>query len=219
MRSADAQKHITDRAQLRTVYRDPAGGAIDKVIHHIDDGAASFIASSPFVVISTASEGRADASPRGGPPGFVRVLDRHHLAWGDLTGNNRLDSFGNVLEQPTIGLCFLVPGVDETLRIRGTASLLQDPGVLDVCAIDGRIPKTALVVEVRECYIQCGAALRRSRLWDPASWPTAEAKPSAAAILKEHMGSTRSADEIAASLDDYYEHHIWAAGGRHDDVS
>ena len=142
------------------------------------------------------------------------MLDQHRVAWGDLTGNNRLDSFRNVLEQPNIGLLFLIPGVEETLRISGSAALVRDTPILEACAIDGRVPKAALVVTVRECYIQCGAAVRRSALWDPATWPAEDARPSTAAILKAHMGSPRSAQEIEASLEKYYQNHIWAAGGR-----
>lgn len=216
MKPVDVQHQITDRTQLRTAYREPAQGVIDKVIDHIDDGAASFIAHAPFMALATAREGRADASPRGGPPGFVRVLDHERLAWGDLTGNNRLDSFGNLIEQPDVGLLFMVPGVVETLRVRGTAQLSQDDEILEVCPIDGRLPKTAVVVTVQECYIQCGAALRRSQLWEPATWPSDDARPRGAAILKDHIGTSRSADEIEASLGDYYDHHIWVAGGRHD---
>ena len=152
--------------------------------------------------------GRVDSSPRGGPPGFVRVLDRHHLAWGDLTGNNRLDSFRNLLEQPYVGLLFIVPGVVETLRVIGTAQISQDNEVLEVCPIDGRLPKTAVVVRVQECYIQCGAALRRSEMWDPATWPSDDVKPRGAAILKEHLGTRQSADEIEADLASYYDNHI-----------
>lgn len=210
------EQQITDRAQLRTVYRDPSQAVIDKVIDHIDVGAASFIAASPFVVLSTATEGRADASPRGGPPGFVRVLDEHRLAWGDLTGNNRLDSFGNLVEQPDIGLLFIVPGVEETLRLCGSATLCQDPEILDATTIGDRRPKTAVVVTVLECYIQCGAALRRSQLWDPASWPTDGAKPSGAAILKDHLNTEATVEQIESGLADYYDHHIWLAGGRDD---
>lgn len=212
----DTELQITDRAMLRTVYRDPAQGAIDKVVNVIDAGAAGFIACSPFVVLSTATEHRADASPRGGPPGFVRVLDEHHLAWGDLTGNNRLDSFGNLLVSPNVGLLFLVPGVEETLRVNGHAALVQDAHVLDICAIDGRRPKAAVVVTVNECYVQCGAALRRSSLWDVATWPSAGERPSGAAVIKEHLGSDVQVEEIAARLAEYYDHHIWAAGGRDD---
>ena len=210
------EQQITDRAQLRTVYRDPSQAVIDKVIDHIDAGAASFIAASPFVMLATATDDRADASPRGGPPGFVRVLDEHRLAWGDLTGNNRLDSFGNLVEQPNVGLLFIVPGVEETLRLCGSAALCQDPEVLDATTIGDRRPKTAVVVTVMECYIQCGAALRRSQLWDPTSWPTDAAKPSGAAILKDHLNTEATVEQIESGLADYYDNHIWLAGGRDD---
>src|SRR5690606_1051574 len=125
------------------VYNHPAQAALDKVIDRIDEGAAAFIAASPFFVLSTASDRGADASPRGGPPGFVRTLGPQHLAWGDLVGNNRLDSFGNLLEQPNVGMVFLVPGIIETLRVNGTAQLVRDAEVLDACALDGRTPKAA----------------------------------------------------------------------------
>lgn len=212
----NTDSQIKDRAQLRTVYREPGQTVIDKVIDHVDAGAASFIMQSPFAVLSTSAEGRCDASPRGGPPGFVRVLDEHRLAWGDLTGNNRLDSFGNILQRPEIGMMFVVPGVLETLRLWGSATLVQDPEILEACAIDGRLPKTAVVVAVQECYIQCGAALRRSGMWDPDTWPDADTKPSGAAILKEHIGLDAPVEAIEADLANYYDNHIWVAGGRAD---
>ena len=136
------------------------------------------------------------------------MLDTHRLAWGDLTGNNRLDSFGNLVEQPNVGLLFIVPGVEETLRLCGSAALCQDPEILDACTIGDRRPKTAVVVTVQECYIQCGAALRRSGLWDTASWPTDEAKPSGAAILKDHIGTEATVEQIAAGLADYRQPHL-----------
>ncbi len=210
----DARHRITDRTELRNVYREPGQMVLDKVIDHIDDGAAGFIARSPFMALATSTEGRADASPRGGPPGFVRVLDAHHLAWGDLTGNNRLDSFGNIVERPDVGLMFMIPGVLETLRLSGTATLVRDPAVLEACAIDDRLPSAAVVVRVVECYIQCGAALRRSGLWDTETWPEPDARPSGAAILKDHIGLEVPVEEIEADLATYYDNHIWAAGGR-----
>lgn len=205
---------ISDPAVLRHVYHHPAQGAVDKVVHEIDGGAAAFIASSPLFVMSTATTTGADASPRGGPPGFVRTLDRQHLAWGDLVGNNRLDSFENLLDQPHVGLLFLVPGVVETLRVNGTAQVVQDAEVLATCAIGGREPRAAVVVTVEECYIHCGAALRRSELWNTSTWPAPDRRPSPAAILRAHIGAERSADEIEAGLEHYYDHHIWAPGGR-----
>ncbi|MGA9276282.1 MSMEG_1061 family FMN-dependent PPOX-type flavoprotein [Ilumatobacter sp.] len=212
----DDENLITDRAQLRTVYREPGQPVLDKVIDHVDDGAAGFIARSPFIVLATSTEGRADSSPRGGPPGFVRVLDEHRLAWGDLTGNNRLDSFGNIVAQPSIGMLFIVPGVLETLRLSGSAALVRDPAILQACAIDERLPKTAVVVTVDECYIQCGAALRRSGMWDATTWPDDESRPSGAAILRDHLGVETPAADIEAGLNEYYDNHIWVAGGRDD---
>jgi PPOX class probable FMN-dependent enzyme len=202
---------------LRAVYRQPSDTVKAKVIDHIDPGAADFIAQSPFVVLSTAALGRADASPRGGPPGFVQVLDDHHLAWGDLTGNNRLDSLGNLMDHPSIGMLFMVPGVEETLRVRGSAALVRTARVLDACALDGRRPKTAVVVTVQECYIQCGAALRRAALWNTETWPSEETKPSGAAILKSHLDIDVPVEAIEADLAFYYDNHIWAPGGRTDD--
>lgn len=216
MMRVDVRDQITDQAQLRTVYREPGQPVLDKVIDHIDAGAENFIAHAPFLALATAREDRVDSSPRGGPPGFVRVIDRHHLAWGDLTGNNRLDSFGNLLEQPHVGLMFLVPGVVETLRVRGTAQLSRDEEILEACPIDGKVPRTAVVVTVEECYIQCGAALRRSALWDPATWPSDDARPRAAAILRTHMATSLEVDDIESGLADYYDNHIWVPGGRHD---
>lgn len=207
---------IADQTQLRTVYRQPGQAVLDKVIDHIDAGAAGFIARSPFMVLATSTAGRGDASPRGGTPGFVRVLDEHRLAWGDLTGNNRLDSFSNIVEQPNIGMLFIVPGVLETLRLSGSAVLVQDPDVLEACAIDGRRPKTAVVVTVQECYIQCGAALRRSAMWEPDTWPSDDDKPSGPAILKDHIGTEMPAEDIEAGLKEYYDNYVWIAGGRDD---
>lgn len=210
----EAAQPIHDVAQLREVYHHPAQAAVDKVIGEIDPGVAAFLAASPFFVMSTASATGADASPRGGPPGFVRPLGRQHLAWGDLTGNNRLDSFSNLLERPDVGLLFLVPGIVETLRVNGEARLVQDDEVLDACSIDGRRPKTAVVVAVRECYMHCGAALRRSRLWDTSTWPAPEQAPSPGAILKAHLRTEQTPDEIEAGLQHYYDNYIWYPGGK-----
>jgi len=204
---------IADTTELREVYRTPSQGAIDKVIDHVDEGAADFIAASPFMIMATATSDRADASPRGGPVGFVRVLDDNRIAWGDLTGNNRLDSFENVLASPHVGLLFLVPGVVETLRIAGRASLVRSPDVLEACAIDDRLPKVAVVVQVDECYIQCGAAVRRGSLWDTDTWIDETDRPRGAAILKGHTKTPASVDDIEAGLGDYYDNHIWGPGG------
>lgn len=204
---------ITDREALRALYREPHDFVRRKQIPCIDAGARSFIARSPFVVFATASGDGCDASPRGGPPGFVTVLDEHRLAFGDLSGNNRLDSFENLLAQPTVGLLFLVPGVDETLRVNGRATLTADPEVLGATAIDGRRPKMAVGIEVTECFIHCAKAFRRAGLWEPDTWPGPDERPSAAKILKDHVGLEVDAEVIEQDLEAGYRVTLWEPGG------
>lgn len=208
---------LADEAALRSVYRSPSALVIAKAIDHIDDGVRAFIAQSPWFVLATSDGDTADASPRGGPPGFVRVIDDRHLAWGDLTGNNRLDSFTNVVAQPAIGMLFVIPGLLETLRVNGRASLTTDPEICERCAIDGRRPKVAVVVEVTDSYIHCGASLRRARLWDTSTWPAPDERPPVGQILKAHTKVEASAREIEENLADYYDHGIWNVGGARDD--
>lgn len=202
---------------LRAIYGNTPQGAIDKAIDHIDDGVAEFIAHSPLFVIATTDGTTNDASPRGGPPGFVTVLDRHRLAFGDLVGNNRIDSYSNLTQRPGIGMLFLIPGMLETLRVNGTAAITTDPDLLRRCAIDGRIPRVAIEVRVSECFIHCGAALRRSHLWDTDTWPNRGERPSPAAILRAHLDIDVAVEDIESDLDAYYEHHIWNVGGHIDE--
>jgi PPOX class probable FMN-dependent enzyme len=204
---------VADMAALREIYRQPHENVIRKVIDHVDDGARSFVARSPFVVVSTNGPGGVDASPRGGPPGFVTVLDDKRLALGDLAGNNRLDSFGNVVQDGAVGMLFLVPGLGETLRVNGRGTITIDPDVLDACPIDGRRPKVALGVDVQECYIHCAKAFRRSRLWDPASWPQDDERPSATKIVLDHMGLDVDPALVDAELEAGYKATMWTVGG------
>ena len=207
---------LEDVDALRSIYRLPSGLAVDKAIDHIDDGVRAFIAASPWFVFATSDGDTTDASPRGGPPGFVHVIDDHRLAWGDLTGNNRLDSFTNVVAQSTVGMLFVVPGLVETLRVNGRASLSTDTELRELCAIDGRQPKVAVAVDVTECYIHCGASLRRAAMWDTSTWPTPDERPPVGEILKHHTKTEASGESIEASLADYYDHGIWRVGGERD---
>jgi uncharacterized protein len=151
-----------------TGYRPPSRLVLDKVIDRVDRHCAAFIALSPFATLATAdADGWPDVSPRGGAPGFVHVLDEHRLALPDRQGNNRVDSLRNAAANPRAALLFLVPGVEETLKVFGTASLVG----ADDLAIDftefGRPPRSVLVLQVQRAYFQCGKAVMRSRLWDP----------------------------------------------------
>jgi PPOX class probable FMN-dependent enzyme len=208
---------ISDLDALRAEYHDASQGVLDKTIDHIDAGARSFIERSPFVVVATFGPRGADASPRGGPPGFVKVLDRGRIAIGDLAGNNRLDTYTNIVERPEVGLIFLVPGLGETLRVNGRGTLTTDPAILDATAIDGRRPRVALGIDVAECFIHCAKAFRRSGLWDPATWTRPADLPSPAAIVREHIGIEASADEIEADLEEGYQVTMWWTGGKDGD--
>jgi uncharacterized protein len=149
-------------------YRTPSRLVQDKVIDHLDRHCRDFIALSPFATLATADpEGWPDVSPRGGDPGFVRALDEHRLALPDRPGNNRVDSLRNVAANPRVALLFLVPGIEETLRVFGTA-VTTAPEDLDVDLTEfGRAPRSVMVVSVTRAYFQCAKSVMRSGLWDP----------------------------------------------------
>jgi PPOX class probable FMN-dependent enzyme len=158
--------YLTDVGELRPLYRDPSAMVIEKQIHWIDPHSRSFIERSPFVVIGSGDPLHSmDVSPRGDPPGFVKVLDRHHLAVPDRPGNNRLDTMENLLRNPQIGLLFMIPGIGDILRINGTARLTRDETLLHMLAIDGKPPKLAIVVRAAEVFLHCARAVMRARLW------------------------------------------------------
>ncbi len=149
-------------------YRSPSQRVLDKEIGSLDAYCRDFIALSPFATLATASaDGWPDVSPRGGDPGFVKVLDEHRLALPDRQGNNRVDSLRNVAANPRVALLFLVPGIEETLRVFGTAAVAPPEAVdVDLTEFD-RAPRSVLVVRVTRAYFQCAESVMRSRLWDP----------------------------------------------------
>jgi PPOX class probable FMN-dependent enzyme len=131
--------------------------------------------------------GRMDVSPRGGQPGFVTVLDDHHLTIPDATGNRRLDTLENIVSSGRVGLIFVIPGRDTTLRVNGRAGVTADPDLLDRLTPVGKPPKTAIVVEAEEVYTHCPKAFVRSKLWDPDSWPDPATLPSSAEVTLAHQ--------------------------------
>jgi uncharacterized protein len=178
--------HSPDGAVLAG-YRAPSQLVVDKVIDRVDRHCAAFIARSPFATLATAdADGWPDVSPRGGAPGFVRVLDEHRLALPDRQGNNRVDSLRNVVANPRAALLFLVPGVEETLKVFGTTSL-AGPDDLGVDLTEfGRPPRSVLVVQVRRAYFQCGKAVMRSGLWDPATHVDRSTMTPFGQVLRDH---------------------------------
>jgi len=158
---------VSNQAELRDVYRPPAARAAQKVLDYLDIHSRRFIALSPFCVLSTSNaDGQADASPRGDPPGFVQVLDEKTLVLPDRPGNNQVDSLQNIVENPGVGLLFFVPGMNETLRVKGRAEVITDRGALEPMKVGRRAPLSGLKITVEEAFLHCGRALLRSRIWD-----------------------------------------------------
>jgi PPOX class probable FMN-dependent enzyme len=181
---------ITTEAELRALYASPAERALRKELDHLDRHCRRFIAYSPFVVLATAdADGRQDATPRGGDPGFVHVADDHTLLLPDRPGNNRLDSLANLTQRPEVGLLFMVPGVDETLRVNGSAELRDDPDLTDRFAASGRSPRIVVQITVRQAYLHCGKALMRSRLWDPDARIERTELPTMGQMVRDQTGS------------------------------
>ena len=198
------QYAVTTLEQLREVYPPPAERSVLKEVDHLDHHCRAFIALSPFVLISSSdAEGACDTSPKGGPPGFVTVLDDHRLLIPDATGNRRLDSLQNMLENPRVGLLFLIPRMGEVLRVNGHVELRRDPELLQGLQTGGRPAKLALIVTVEQAYLHCAKSIIRSKLWKTESWPEAEELPSAAEILNDHIGIGDLAASAAALQESY----------------
>lgn len=179
----DVPGRIDTLDELTALYRAPGGPAVSKQLDRIDAGMEAFIDLSPFLVLATGDgAGSIDASPRGGPPGFVRRLDDRHIAIPDLNGNNRLDSYRNIVTHGRAGVLMVVPGKNETLRINGPAAITTDPDLLAGFTKELRTPKAAIVIETAEIYGHCAKAFRRGKVWDPSSWSALEAAPDLAAM-------------------------------------
>ncbi|GAA3236761.1 pyridoxamine 5'-phosphate oxidase family protein [Pseudonocardia petroleophila] len=181
---------LTTPEQLAEHYRPPLELVARKKIDHVDDGAAALIAASPFVLLATSgADGRCTVSPRGGDPGFVRVLDPKRIAVPDLAGNNLLDSAHHLLANPHAGLMFLLPGTAEILRVEGHAVITVDDAVLDRVTGDGRRPVSAIGITVESVFVHCSASLKRSGLWDPESWGRVAA-PTVGEVVRGHLELT-----------------------------
>lgn len=173
--------------QLRAIYKQPSDTAVRKQLLKLDAHCQSFLALSPFMVLATNGLEGTDATPRGGPSGFVKSVDDCILLIPDWPGNNRLDSLTNILENPQIGLLFLIPGVNETLRINGTAEIRTDVELLERFRTGGRVPLTVLVVEVKEVFLHCAKAFLRADLWDEEAKVERSVLPSLGEMLKDQL--------------------------------
>lgn len=200
----DAQREITNAEDLRDHYGEPSERAVLKQIDHLDKHCQAFIELSPFLVIGTqGADGLGDVSPKGDAPGFVLVKDEHTLVIPDRPGNNRTDTLLNLLDNPGVGLIFLVPGMNETLRVNGTARIVTDADVLAEMLVNERAPRSALVVDVKEAYLHCAKALIRSKLWADDHKIERKSFPTLGQIITDQIGSGDAA-EADKGIEDAY---------------
>ncbi|MBK6388778.1 MAG: pyridoxamine 5'-phosphate oxidase family protein [Rhodoferax sp.] len=201
---------VKDEKDLRSLFPATHPIAVEKCQNHLDKHAMNFVARSPFLCIGTQSlDGSADVSPRGDPCGFVKILDDKTLLIPDRPGNNRLDTHTNILANPAVGLLFMVPGFDDTMRVNGKAKITRDPDLLALMVVNDRMPTVAIVVTVEEVFIHCAKAFRRSKLWDPSQRQNRSDMPSLLKIIMDQTtGAPNDPEEmkkIDAGLEDEYQ--------------
>lgn len=194
---------ITTEEQLREIIGHPHQLVLDKTQPHLDEYTLGFIAKSPFLLIgSVNAAGKMDVSPKGDPAGFVRALDDKTLLIPDRPGNRRADTMINIIQNPQIGLLFLVPGNRETLRINGTAQIVRDPELQEQMAQQGKAPHLLIAVTVEEVFFHCAKCVVRSDLWNAERWPDLEALPSVAEAFIKHMNLDVSVEAVKADIEE-----------------
>lgn len=205
------KEHLIDSEELlRANFGETHPLAVKKCLPALDVYSREYISRSPFLCLSTQhADGTADVSPRGDPEGFVHVIDQNTIAIPDRPGNNRLDSLSNILSNSSVGLLFLIPGFDDTLRVNGNAFLSRNPDLLALMKVKSRTPKLAIVVEISEVFLHCAKAFRRSGLWQAETLQDRQQLPSLAAMVTEQISGSRvepaDAEQMGVELEEEYQ--------------
>lgn len=202
---------VTSQEELRSLMGYPSPLAENKVISVLDQHCRNFISLSPLLFLSTADrDGHCDVSPRGGNPGFVRVLDETHLIVPEYPGNRRLDTLRNLLENPHAGLIFLIPGLGETLRVNGRSCIVRDGDLMESMNVQGRAPVLGIGMEVMECYLHCAKSFRRSAVFRPETWPERSAWPNISEALADHTDlKDVTVGQVAEALQESYAKRLY----------
>lgn len=202
---------VTTREELIEITGQPSEMVIRKQLSRLDEHCQRFITLSPFMLLGTSDgNGRCDVSPRGDAPGFVLILDEETLVIPDRPGNRRIDSLQNILANPEVGLLFIIPGVEETLRVNGHAVITQDETLLAQMTVQGKQPSLAIGVTVHEAFLHCAKAFKRSKLWHPETWTERSALPSLGKMLLDQTKpADTTADDLECSIQEAYRTRLY----------
>lgn len=202
---------ISSEDELRTLLGYPSELVQNKVIYHLDEHCLEFISKSPFLLMATSdNNGMCDVTPRGDSPGFVMVLNETHIVIPERPGNRKMDSLRNILSNPKVGLIFIIPGLEETLRINGHAYIIRDEGLLKQMEANGKMPIVSIGVSVEECFVHCAKAFKRSNLWNPDTWMQKDVLPNIAKMIADHTKLPgMDAEKIAKALQDSYTNRLY----------
>jgi PPOX class probable FMN-dependent enzyme len=210
MTDSSSVAKITDKGALHEHYGEPVELAVACELDHLDEHHKKFIRRSPFVCISAAgADGQPSVSPKGDAPGFVEIIDDHTLLIPDRVGNNKVETFANIIDNPRVACIFFVPGLREMLRLWGEAEIIQDPVVLERGKVRGKLPEAALRIRINKAYFHCGKALVRSRLWDPESHVAPGEFPPFGQVLKDQARVADSAEKLQAGMDELYTEQLY----------
>ena len=195
------KKPVSSLSELEGLFHEMHPSQINKIIDHVDTHIAAWIERTTFVAVASSDgRGHMDVSPKGDPAGFIKVLDPKTIVIPDRIGNQRADTFRNVLEHPRVGLFLVVPKRKEVVRINGRAEIACDDALLDLTTLNGHRPDLALVVRVEEAFFHCGKSMIRSAMWQPEKWGSIEGLPTYAEALKDHGAMEMPLDEIEARM-------------------
>jgi PPOX class probable FMN-dependent enzyme len=201
---------ITSEAQLREILGHPSHVAANKAVTTLDEHCRAFIASSPFILIASSdANGNVDISPKGDPAGFVQVLDDRTLAIPDRPGNRRADTFGNILQNPKVGLFFFIPGKQETFRVSGKAMIVRDLWLRERMVIRGKTPEFAIVVTIDEAFLHCAKCVIRSGIWEQGQWPELEGLASLARVMVDHGKLADSEEKVQTLINESYRDRLY----------
>ncbi|RUS47934.1 pyridoxamine 5'-phosphate oxidase family protein [Cohnella sp. AR92] len=207
----DFNNVVNSEEELRNLVGYPSELVNHKVIHHLDSHCSDFISLSPLVFISSSDDqGFCDVSPRGDAPGFVYILDDKRIVIPERPGNRRMDTLRNIIKNPKVGLIFLIPGLEETLRINGQAQIIKDSELLLHMQVNGKVPLLGIGILIEECYVHCAKAFKRSSVWDANSWVNKDKLPNVARMISAHAKQIGlSEEEVSKALHESYTKRLY----------